>query len=169
MFLFFQTFHLCFSYSLVSICVYEIRARDLSHKLTLWKATNRASVWVCKKIFLYFFLWRIAILVIQTKNFQIIPGNPKQNLYLGNILNLKIYNFRGALCLFRYLWYLVIFLWNTWNTLKYSTFEVTLAYNETLVVRMRCFEYFENIWEICWGWKLLEYFEIFHFSRWWWL
>ena len=93
MFFFFQTFHLCFSYSLVSICVYEIRARDLSHKLTLWKATNRASVWVCKKIFLYFFLWRIAILVIQTKNFQIIPGNPKQSLYLENILNLKIYNF----------------------------------------------------------------------------
>ena len=63
----------------------------------------------------------------------------------------------------------MIFLWNTWNTLKYSTFEVTLAYNETLVVRMRCFEYFENIWEICWSLKRFEYFEIFHFSRWRWL
>ena len=41
------------------------------------------------------------------------------------------------------------FFLNTWNTLKYPTFEVTLAYNKTLVVRMRHFEYFENIWEIC--------------------
>ena len=145
MFLFFQTFHLCFSYSLVSICVYEIRARDLSHKLTLWKATNRASVWVCKKIFLYFFLWRIAILVIQTKNFQIIPGNPSKT----------------------YIWE-IFWIW------KYTTFEVPFAFLDICGIWWFFYEILgilSNIpllkwhWLIMklwwWGWDVLNTLKIF--------